>query len=222
MTTRKEEIVLIVEDDSVMRAALREILELEGFQVLVAPNGQYALQIMANAIPDIVLSDISMPEMDGITFFHRVREHLEWISIPFIFLTARGERDQILLGRDMGAEEYLVKPIMPDELLTTIRARLTRSRQLRLVQLRDSYEASLTMLANAIEVRDHYTRGHVERVTMYAVAIAQEIKTEDVFIEAVRFGAILHDIGKIHIRDSVLRKPTSLTETEWAEMYRHR
>jgi HD-GYP domain-containing protein (c-di-GMP phosphodiesterase class II) len=77
------------------------------------------------------------------------------------------------------------------------------------------------MLANAIEVRDQYTRGHVERVTLYAVVIAKELETESQFVEDVRFGAILHDIGKIHVRESVLRKKTALTDKEWAELTRH-
>jgi putative two-component system response regulator len=177
--------------------------------------------VLNDRVPDLILSDISMPEMDGLTFFEEVRSQAGWVTIPFIFLTARGERQQILLGKDLGAEDYLVKPILPDELMTAIRARLARARQLRLVQLRQSYEASLTMLANAIEVRDQYTRGHVERVTLYAVVIAKELETESQFVEDVRFGAILHDIGKIHVRESVLRKKTALTDKEWAELTRH-
>lgn len=216
-----KETILVVEDDFLMGQALREILELDGFQVLNAKDGEDALQVMSEEAPDLIVSDISMPHMDGLTFFDAVRERPGWVSIPFIFLTARGERQQILLGKDMGAEEYLVKPVPPTELLRAIRARLTRSRQLRMVQLRASYEASLTMLANAIEVRDQYTRGHVERVTDYSVTIAQAVKPEEKFIDQVRFGAILHDIGKIHVRESVLRKKGPLTDDEWEELKRH-
>lgn len=216
-----KEILLVVEDDTLLREALVEILASEGFRVLDAPNGQEALLIMREIIPDVILSDISMPVMDGLTFFSRVRRHPEWVSIPFIFLTARGERQQILLGKDLGVEEYLVKPIMADELVMTIRAKMSRSRQLRWAQLRDSYEASLTMLANAIEVRDQYTRGHVERVKAYSIALAQEIRPEKTFVETVRFGAILHDIGKIQVRESVLRKTTPLTDAEWQELLKH-
>jgi putative two-component system response regulator len=221
MSADSEEIILIVEDDTLMREALQEILENRGFRVLEAKHGQDALLIMSEIVPSLIISDISMPLMDGLTFFKKVRERPPLVSIPFIFLTARGERQQILLGKDMGAEEYLVKPVPPDELLRAIRARLTRSRELRLVQVQESYEASLTMLANAIEVRDQYTRGHVERVRNYAVIIAQEIQPEKQFIETIRFGAILHDIGKIHVRESILRKRTPLTEEEWAELSRH-
>jgi putative two-component system response regulator len=221
MTGETKETVLVVEDDTLMREALQEIIEDNGFRVIEAGHGQEALLIMSEVVPDLIVSDISMPLMDGLTFFHKVRERASWVSIPFIFLTARGERQQILLGKDMGAEEYLVKPVMPEELLRTIRARLARSRQLRLAQLQESYEASLTMLANAIEVRDQYTRGHVERVTSYAVTIAQGMNLDRQLIEAIRFGAILHDIGKIHVRESILRKRSPLTKEEWNELSRH-
>jgi putative two-component system response regulator len=221
MTGETKETVLVVEDDTLMREALQEIIEDNGFRVIEAGHGQEALLIMSEVVPDLIVSDISMPLMDGLTFFHKVRERASWVSIPFIFLTARGERQQILLGKDMGAEEYLVKPVLPEELLRTIRARLARSRQLRLAQLQESYEASLTMLANAIEVRDQYTRGHVERVTSYAVTIAQGMNLDRQLIEAIRFGAILHDIGKIHVRESILRKRSPLTKEEWNELSRH-
>jgi putative two-component system response regulator len=221
MSADTGEVVLIVEDDTLMREALQEILETRGFRVLEARHGQDALLIMSEIVPDLIISDISMPLMDGLTFFRKVREQAGWVTIPFIFLTARGERQQIWLGKDMGAEEYLVKPVPPDELLRAIRARLARSRELRLIQVQEAYEASLTMLANAIEVRDAYTRGHVERVRNYAVTIAQEIRPEPQFVESVRFGAILHDIGKIHVRENVLRKKTPLTEAEWKELKRH-
>lgn len=221
MTAETNEIILIVEDDMLMREALHEVLEEGGYQVLEARNGQDALLILSEKVPDLIISDISMPLMDGLTFFHKVRARPDLVSVPFIFLTARGERQQIMLGKEMGVEDYLVKPVPPDELLRSIRARLTRSRQLRLAQLRETYEASLTMLANAIEVRDQYTRGHVERVTSYAIIIAQAIRADRPFIEAIRFGAILHDIGKIHVRESVLRKSTPLTPTEWDELRLH-
>lgn len=221
MLAESNETVLIVEDETLMREALQEILENRGFRALEAKHGQDALLIMAEVVPDLIISDISMPLMDGLTFFRKVRENPDWVSIPFIFLTARGERQQILEGKDLGAEDYLVKPVPPDELLRAIRARLARSRELRLVQVQAAYEASLTMLANAIEVRDEYTRGHVERVRNYSVVIAQEIRPEKPFVESIRFGAILHDIGKIHVRERVLRKRTPLTEIEWAELKRH-
>jgi putative two-component system response regulator len=159
--------------------------------------------------------------MDGYTFFETVRSRSEWISIPFIFLTARREREHILAGKKLGVEDYLLKPISPEELLTTIRSRLGRSHQLLLVQLQEAYEASLIMLANAIEVRDAYTRGHVERVMNYAIAIARHVGLTEPQLSNLRFGSILHDIGKIHVRQSTLLKEGPLDEDEWVEMKRH-
>jgi putative two-component system response regulator len=216
-----KETLLIVEDNLALREGLSDILVYEGYEVLAAENGLEALDQMQSAIPDLILSDIAMPGMDGISFFNQVRTNPAWISIPFIFLTARGEKEDIMNGRNLGAEDYLVKPLSRDELLTTVRARLVRSRQLRVAQLQKAYEASLTALANSIERRSHYTHGHVDRVTAYAIALATRIEWQDRTLEQLRLGAILHDIGKIQIRESVLFKTTPLTEDEWNEIKRH-
>jgi ribonuclease P protein subunit RPR2 len=88
-------------------------------------------------------------------------------------------------------------------------------------QLQQSYEASLTVLANAIDLRDRYTRGHVERVTAYSLAIATQLDWQEWRLEHLRYGAILHDIGKIHIRESILFKPSALDAEEWEEVKRH-
>jgi putative nucleotidyltransferase with HDIG domain len=215
------ETLLIVEDNPVLREGLQEMLELEGFYVMTASNGREALEKMAAQSPDLILSDIAMPEMDGYAFFRAVRNNPEWISIPFLFLTARGEKHDILAGKDLGADDYLVKPLTREELLTAVRARLGRSQQLRVAQLQQAYETSLTVLANAIEVRDHYTRGHVERVMAYAFAIAEQLDWRVQQMEQLRFGAILHDIGKIQISEAILRKRDRLTPEEWNEIRRH-
>ena len=217
----EKETILIVEDNSVLRDGLYDILSMDGYTVLAAANGLEGLEQMAAITPDLILSDIAMPEMDGFEFFRQVRLHAEWVSIPFIFLTARGERDDVLAGKNMGVEDYLVKPLTREELLTAVRGRLERSQQLRVAQLHQAYEASLIVLANAIDVRDTYTRGHVDRVAAYAQAIAVRMGIQERLLEHLRLGAILHDIGKIIIPESILLKPTSLTEEEWQEVHKH-
>jgi putative two-component system response regulator len=217
----EKETLLIVEDNHILRKGLQEMLAFEGFTVITAINGQDALEQMTNLGPDLILSDISMPIMDGYDFFRAVRDRAEWVAIPFIFLTARGDREDIMAGRDLGAEDYLVKPLSRDELLTAIRARLARSRQLQMAQLQKAYQDSLTMLANAIEIRSEYTRGHVERVTAYALALGQLHGLHNKRLENLRYGAILHDIGKIHVAESILTKKDPLTEDEWSEIKMH-
>ena len=215
------ETILIVEDNPILREGLQEMLELEGFGVFTASNGQQALDEMNDRSPDLILSDIAMPIMDGYTFFRSVRERSQWVSIPFVFLTARGEREDVLAGKDMGAEDYLVKPVTREDLITVVNSRLERSHQLHVVQLQQAYETSLTVLANAIEVRDQYTRGHVERVMAYAFAIAENLNEHEFEYDQLRFGAMLHDIGKIHIRETTLCKDHSLTDDEWSEIKLH-
>lgn len=216
-----DETILIVEDNDITRQGLQIILEAGGYKVLTATQGREALKRMELTVPDLVLADISMPEMDGYTLFKEVRSRPEWVTIPFIFLTARGGREDIFNGKKLGVEDYLVKPVDRKELLTTIRSRLARSQQLLLAQLQQAYQASLIMFANAIELRDQYTRGHVERVVDYSQALARQMGWNSSQTNSLRFGSILHDIGKIYIRESILRKPGSLDEEEWAEMKRH-
>lgn len=214
-------LILVVEDNDSMREGLQILLDAEGFQAVSATNGADALGLMEKRVPDLVLSDIAMPEMDGYQLLKKVRAKPDWESIPFIFLTARGEKEDIIQGKKLGVEDYLVKPVSRSELVITIRSRLERSRQLMLVQLQHAYESSLMILANAIEMRDKYTRGHAERVTSYCLSIARQLGWTEKQLSALKFSAILHDIGKIFIREDILIKAGPLDAMEWAEMVRH-
>lgn len=216
-----DETILLVEDQDILRKGLQSMLENAGFQVIPAVNGRDALGLLEIHHPDLILSDITMPEMDGYAFYEALRANTDWLATPFIFLTARGERDDFFAGKRMGVEDYLVKPVNRQELVTTVRSRLDRSKQLMFAQLQQASRDSLILLANAIELRDRYTRGHVERVMEYAHLIADRLGWTASQMEALEFGAILHDIGKIYIRESILRKAGSLNDEEWAEMKTH-
>ena len=216
-----KETLLIVEDNQELRNGLQEMLTFEGYTVLSAGNGQEALERMKAISPDLILSDISMPVMDGYAFYDAVRSRPEGVAVPFIFLTARGERDEIMRGKNLGAEDYLVKPLTRGELLSAVQARLTRFRQLQIAQLEQSYQSSLSVLANAIEGRDQYTHGHVERVTTYAVAIAEQVGLRGKRMDHLQWGAILHDVGKIFVNEEILKKPFPLTDLEWVEIKQH-
>jgi putative two-component system response regulator len=213
--------ILVVEDNDILRQGMQLLLEADGFVVLSANNGLSALEQVRKNVPDLILSDISMPEMDGFRFFEAVRSCPEWVTIPFVFLTARGGRDDIFEGKRLGAEDYLIKPINRQELLATIRSRLARSQELLFAQLQQAYEASLIMLSNAIELRDRYTRGHVERVMYLSLSIGRQMGMSTSQLTFLQFGSILHDIGKIYIGSKVLSKPGPLDADEWEEMKRH-
>ncbi|MGB7096335.1 MAG: response regulator, partial [Anaerolineales bacterium] len=110
-----EETILLVEDSDVLRQGLKSLLEQEEYSVVTGGNGVEALEKLRTVTPDLILADILMPEMDGYALYEAVRNHPEWISIPFIFLTARRERKYILAGKRLGAEDYLLKPISPED-----------------------------------------------------------------------------------------------------------
>ena len=213
--------LLVVEDDPAMQVAFRDVLNGAGFEVLTASNGEAALKLLRDTQPALILSDISMPIMDGYELFEAVRRQPGGAGIPFIFLTARGTREDIFAGKSLGADDYITKPVTTQELLAAVRARLQRSDELMLAQLKSAYKDSLFALANAIEARDSYTHAHMKRLNLYANALGKQLGWENPRLEVLEFGAILHDIGKIYIPDSVLQKDGSLSEEEWVEMRKH-
>jgi putative two-component system response regulator len=213
--------ILVVEDNFMLRESMCELLESQSYRVMIAGNGVEALAKIKQDLPNIILCDVGMPEMDGFTFFQHVRENPKWTKIPIVFVTAHSNREDILRGKRMGAEDYLLKPFEIDELLSVLQAKLSRNQELEFLQLHNAYHSSLLILARAIELRDVYTHGHVERVTEYALSIGRMLNLSVTLLEELRFGGILHDIGKIHVSEAILRKPGKLTDIEWQEMRRH-
>jgi len=122
--------ILVVEDDASLLAGLRDILELVGFTVATASNGLEGLAVLETFTPHLILSDIMMPKLDGYRFFEAVRARPEWVSLPFIFLTAKGEKTDIRRGKQLGVDDYVTKPFDEEDLLVAIRAKLDRHAQL--------------------------------------------------------------------------------------------
>ncbi len=119
--------ILVVEDDTALSQIISSILELEGYAVLEAENGEAALSMLKESTVHLILSDVNMPGMDGYELFEQVRANAAWAQIPFIFLTGKDERYEIRHGMEMGADDYLPKPFEPDELLSAVKIRLKRS-----------------------------------------------------------------------------------------------
>lgn len=125
-----KKIILIVDDDLGIRDSVDEILTLSGYTSLMAADGVEALELLASHKPDLIISDIMMPRMDGYAFFEALKNIREWSTIPFIFLTARGEKMDIRRGYQMGADRYLVKPFELEDLLIAVETRLERAAEL--------------------------------------------------------------------------------------------
>ncbi len=123
--------ILVVEDHNLLLLAIRDILEVEGYEVLTASDGVEGLEVMERVRPDLIIADISMPRMNGYEFYKAARSRPEWVSIPFIFLTAKAEREDRLRGKALGVEDYMTKPFDPKELLITVESRIGRAEAIR-------------------------------------------------------------------------------------------
>jgi putative two-component system response regulator len=209
--------LLIVEDDPAMLVALRDILEGAGYAVQTAVNGSDALDQLSISRPALILSDIAMPVMDGFELLAAVRKQPIGATIPFIFLTARGTREDIFTGKSLGVDDYITKPVTSKELLSAVQARLQRADEFAMMAQLMAAKDSLRVLANAIENK----RYHVERVNSYAQALASELNWNEERRDALEFGAILHDIGQVRVPEAILLKAGPLTEEEWVEMRKH-
>jgi putative two-component system response regulator len=213
--------ILVVEDNPEMRQSVTNTLKHEHYQVDQAENGQAALALLQRITPDLILSDISMPRMGGVEFYRALRENSRWVLIPFIFLTADDSSDEIRLSRSLGVEDYLTKPIEAADLVAAVNGRLLRVAQVEIAQIGRSYLETVSVLANTIEGCDAYTYGHVERVAAYARCLAETLGWAPEHLRMLEFGAMLHDIGKIVIPDTILNNPNPLTSAEWEAMRQH-
>lgn len=118
--------IMLVDDDPVILANIADILRIAGYNLLTATNGLEALQVIQQHVPDLVVADIMMPVMDGYEFYQAVRENPRWTTIPFIFLSAKGQPKDIRHGYSLGADHYLTKPFEPEDLLVAVETRLRR------------------------------------------------------------------------------------------------
>lgn len=142
-----EKTILVVDDDPGVLAGLELCLSMEGYNVLTARDGQEALDLMEKTCPDLIVADIMMPRMDGYEFYEKVRRRAGWVTIPFIFLTAKGEKSDIRHGKLLGVDDYLTKPVETDDLLIAIESRLRRIREVRSAAEKDLDKLKSRILA---------------------------------------------------------------------------
>jgi two-component system sensor histidine kinase/response regulator len=163
--------ILVVEDHRPLLTAIREILEAEGYIVSTAGDGVRALEAMERERPHLIVADIMMPHMDGYAFYEAVRGRAEWVAIPFIFLTAKAERKDVLRGMALGAEDYLTKPFDPQQLVVAVRARLGRARA-----IREAAAAEFERLKRQIvTILSHELRTPLTYITGYTELALEEI-----------------------------------------------
>jgi putative two-component system response regulator len=213
--------ILLAEDDEFLRNMTRTVLEINGFEVFAFPDGKLALEAFLRVCPDLIVSDINMPKLDGFGLLNAVRKLPNGTVIPFLFLSALSERDAITQARRLGADDLLSKPFEPVDLITAVQARLERRRMTELFDTRQAHLQTITLLANVIEARDPYTRGHVERVQKLALELGRVLRWSPGDLATLEYGALLHDIGKVTVPEVILNKPTGLTPEEFAVIRQH-
>ena len=217
-TTDTRPLVLIVEDDVANRALLERLLEREGYRTKAVGDGEAALLAVGEHAPDLVLLDIGLPHLDGYEVTRRLRANIRTLTVPIILLTGRSTLDDVVEGLDAGADDFLSKPFRQPELLARIRSAL-RLRQA-LVRM-DAAHTAVAALANAVEAKDPSTERHCEGLANLAARLGAQAGLNALELEAVAYGALLHDVGKIGVPEGILTKPTSLDGAEWDLMRRH-
>jgi putative two-component system response regulator len=210
--------ILVVDDNPSISTLLQQVLAGEGYEVIVAADGLEAIARVAERKPDLILLDLDMPRLHGDEVCRRLKQDPATRFIPIVIVTGQGELQHKLAAWEDGADDFLTKPFRLIEVTTRCRS-LLRIKQL--VEERDSAEAVVFALARAVEAKSPYTHGHSERVTEYALALADALGTPPAERELLRKGALLHDIGKISIPDAILNKRGPLTAAEYIIVQGH-
>ncbi|MEK7881410.1 HD-GYP domain-containing protein [Methyloversatilis sp. NSM2] len=227
-TTRQ---TILVADDTPENIDLLSALLRQDYRVKVATSGEKALAIVnSTEPPDLILLDIMMPGMNGYDVCRRIKANPDRRGIPIIFVTAMTSIEDERLGLEVGAVDYITKPISPPIVSARVRTHLALYDQTRVLEDRvrertaelfASRQQIIRRLGRAAEFRDNETGNHVIRMSYYARLIAQAIGLGPEATELLFNTASMHDIGKIGIPDAVLLKPGPLSKAEWAVMRQH-
>jgi len=224
--------ILIVDDEIAGLHTLESILDGQGYQIIMAQNGPEALEKTRALLPDVILLDVMMPGMDGFEVCRTIRNDPLLAEIPIIMLTALDDRKSLLIGLESGADDYITKPYDRYELRARLLGitRLNRYRKLlneranlevAHEKLLSAYDATIEGWSHAMDLRDKETEGHTLRVTELSEKLGRIMGISEDELVYMRRGALLHDIGKLGVPDSILLKPAKLTNEEWVIMHQH-
>ncbi len=234
--------ILVVDDEEAIREVVSTLLEAQGYQCVPCANGRAGLEAFGKDTYDLVMSDIVMPDMDGMKLLTELRRHDP--DVPVIMVTAMHDISIALEAIRAGAYDYILKPFEKDQLYLSVRRALehrrlvmenqayqsdleqlvaerTQQLSVALQDLEQSYDYTLAALGSALDAKDAETEGHCQRVTAFTITIAKNMNVDKAALRQIARGAFLHDIGKMGIPDHILRKPGPLTPEEREIMRRH-
>ncbi len=213
----KRKRILIVDDEPNNLQVLRQILK-EEYQLTFARSGAEALERAEKHHPDLILLDIMMPEMDGYEACRRLKRSANTSNIPVIFISAMNETEDEALGFEVGAVDYLTKPVRRAIVKARVKTHLSL---VGIDELKQTQLELIERLGCAAEYKDNETGLHVIRMGHYARTLGRGYGMDEEEVELLFHSAPMHDIGKIGIPDHILNKPGKLTEEEWSIMHKH-
>ncbi len=209
--------ILIVDDEPVNLQVLKQILD-NDYQLIFAKSGEKALELAEKQQPDLILMDIMMPVMSGYDAVRLLKKNDNTRHIPVIFVTAMADIEDETLGFDVGAVDYISKPVSAPLVRARVRTHISL---VRVEELQETRLAIVRCLGHAAEFKDNETGLHVIRMSQYSYIIAKAYGLSDEQADNLLHAAPMHDVGKIGIPDHVLLKNGKLDEDEWAIMRKH-
>jgi putative two-component system response regulator len=229
--------LFIVDDSATNLSVAEDVLE-KYYKVLTFSSARTMFAGLEKIVPDLILLDIEMPEMDGFETMKCLKAHDTYAEIPVIFLTALNDAENEVRGIEQGAVDFITKPFSEPVLINRINRHLhidelirERTEQLRerTMQIERVQNGLVLIMADIVENRDSNTGGHIERTSAYMKLLIEAMKTQGLYaeeigkwdLESVVLSARLHDIGKVSIPDVILKKPDKLTPEEFATMKTH-
>jgi putative two-component system response regulator len=210
--------IVIADDVQANLNLLTGILTRQGYAVHAAADGLSALDLIVSEMPDLVVTDVMMPGIDGFELCRRVKSNPATRLTPVILVTSLGEREDRIAGINAGADDFLTKPFDPHELRARVRSLVNLKR---FTDDLDSAESVILSLGMIVEARDGTTGNHCQRMAAYAAAFGAHLALPAEDIAALRRGGYLHDVGKVGVPDSILLKPGKLTPAEFETVKRH-
>ena len=230
-----KETVLIVDDERDIRAFLREVLECEGYRCLEASDAEQALGYLETNHVDVALLDIKMPGKSGFDLL--IESKARYPDMAIIMASGISDMDTAMECVRQGAYDYLTKPFTLNEVVRVVGKAAEKAKMQREVddyrhrlelkveeqaqRIRHSFLASMAALSFSLEAKDPYTAGHSRRVAELSIAVGRRLNLEDVELDDLHWGSLLHDIGKTAIDQCVLNKPGKLTEQEYQHVMSH-
>ncbi len=228
--------ILVVDDDE-MNLKIAEYILKKKYEVILMSSGKKALEFLTTDVPDMILLDLHMPELDGLSVLKEIQKMDYMQEIPIVFLTADSERETEIKIFKAGAMDYIQKPFLAEVVLQRIGRLLELYHLQKFLQQevdRKTQELNesnrrikrlstqvMMSLASAIDAKDAYTKGHSVRVAEYSCELARRIGKNSQEIEDIYYIGLLHDIGKIGIPTAIINKPGKLTKEEYAVIKSH-